>query len=337
MKPNTKNFCGGNFQDWLEVKLTGVCNGRCSWCIEKDGYNPEYHAPWHVIAETAIQTGKKNIILLGGEPTLHKNLQQIINWMHREGRFVWITTNGSMLTPEFAINSLRNVTGINISIHNFDLDKNWEITGCRLTEENLVETIAQLRWQGAVLSPPGTSVRLNCNCINGHIDNIETICQYIKFAKRIGAHKIRFAELKQEDEGFVDLAKILDYKYGLNDNPFIDGCNSDAVINGMPVNFRQMCGLQTSRRVTPENPEQCLKEVLYYDGKIYNGWQTNPPKETANMEDKQMVQLLQDVADGKKTVAEAALIIGRNTKDIKDDTERKITTKQARAGIGCCY
>ena len=36
--PNKLNFCGGNFQDWLEVMLTPACNGKCSWCIEKNGY-----------------------------------------------------------------------------------------------------------------------------------------------------------------------------------------------------------------------------------------------------------------------------------------------------------
>ena len=29
MKPNKNNFCGGNYEDWLEVKLTGNCNGKC--------------------------------------------------------------------------------------------------------------------------------------------------------------------------------------------------------------------------------------------------------------------------------------------------------------------
>jgi len=38
--PHSKNFCGGNFQDWLEMKLTNVCNGRCEWCVEEGGFRP---------------------------------------------------------------------------------------------------------------------------------------------------------------------------------------------------------------------------------------------------------------------------------------------------------
>ena len=44
--PHEKNFCGGNFQDWLEVNLTPTCNGNCKWCVEKIGWQPKKHAPW---------------------------------------------------------------------------------------------------------------------------------------------------------------------------------------------------------------------------------------------------------------------------------------------------
>ena len=263
---------------------------------------------------------------------MYRDIQSLINHLKMAGRLVWITTNGGLLYPEFVLNNLRNLTGVNISIHNYDLRKNWQITGVTLTEANLTNVISQLRWQGASLTHQGANVRLNCNCINGHIDSIETICEYIEFDKRIGAHKIRFAELKQEDDGFVDLAKILDYKYGLNDNPFIDGCNSDAVINEMPVNFRQMCGLQTSRRVTPEDPEQCLKEVLYYDGKIYNGWQTNPPKEMG-MKDKAIAGILNAVAAGEMSVKHGTSLIQEKLL-VEGSVPEK---KRIMTGHGCCY
>jgi hypothetical protein len=58
MKPNKNNFCGGNFQDWLEVNLTDKCNGKCVWCIEKAGYHPEKHAGWQTIVKKAIESDK---------------------------------------------------------------------------------------------------------------------------------------------------------------------------------------------------------------------------------------------------------------------------------------
>ena len=298
--PNSNNFCGGNFQDWIEVNLLEKCNGRCEWCIERGGYHPKFHADWRFIAERSLLSGKPNIILLGGEPTLHKDLDKIIKMISSAGRNVWITTNGSMLTKDFIHNVLDGIHGINISIHSHDLEDNEEITGIKIG--NLQESIKELHNIGA-------SIRLNCNCISGYIDSVEEIETYIKWAKEVGADKIRFAELKQQDDSFIDLAKTMSYQYGLNDDPFTCGCHSDAVIFGMPVNFRQMCGLQTQRRVKPENPEQYAKRVLYYDGNFYDGWQT-AIKEEVTMEDKEIVAVLKKVEDGEIT-AEAALVILR--------------------------
>lgn len=265
--PNPKNFCGGNFQDWLEVNLIESCNAHCHWCIEKDGYHPSYHAPVETIAKMAIETGKTNIILLGGEPLLYKDIKILIELLVKSNKKVWITTNGYLLTPKYWGENLLNITGVNISIHHYDLVKNKNITNVLINKNDLLSTIAYMHMRG-------TNIRMNCNAIKGYIDTPEEIISYVQWAKNIGADKVRFAELKQDDEEFVDLAKILNYKYGLNDNPFTHGCNSDCVIEGVPVNFRQMCGLQTSRRIAPLNPKQELKQVLYYDGKIYNGWQT---------------------------------------------------------------
>jgi len=302
--PNSKNFCGGNFPDWLEVNLTDKCNGQCAWCIEKDGYHPEYHAPWHAIAAAAISTFKLNIILLGGEPTLYPSIKELVSSLHANGRRVWITTNGSLLTPLFSKETLSGIFGVNISIHHYLMRRNEDITGVRLYDNTLSLAIDTLHKMNAV-------VRLNCNCIASQIDSVDEIRTYISYAKEIGADKIRFAELKNDDNGFVDLAEILDHKYGLNDNPFKDGCNSDAVIDGMPVNFRQMCGLQTRMRTAPENPQGVAKQVLYYDGKLYDGWQTK--EKDVNAQD--VIAILKLVKAGKMEVDDAARLIDGQKED----------------------
>ena len=301
MRPNKNNFCGGNFQDWLEVNLIDRCNGRCSWCIERDGYHPRKHATWQVIVAQALKSGKTNIILLGGEPTLYKDISKIIQALTLASRQVWITTNGGLLSPDYIAKTLIGIVGINISIHDSDLEKNRIITGVYIKDlEDIIIALHKI----------GASVRLNCNCILGHVDNRESIERYIAFAKSVGADKIRFAELKQDEEKFVDLAKVLNYEYGLNDDPFIYGCHRDVVIDGVSVNFRQMCGLQTPKRPQPIKPEQYNKRVLYYDGKFYDGWQKTEPtaenKELKEMNIRQLERLLKNVASGKITPKEAA-------------------------------
>ncbi len=324
--PNKKNFCGGAFSDWLEINLLSECNGSCSWCIEKDGYHPLKHVGWSTIVSKAIGFGAKNVILLGGEPTLYKDIKLIINNLSLSNINVWMTTNGSLLTPVFIKNNLRGITGINISIHHHNMLENFKVTGIKIDKYLLVESIKTLHFFGA-------SVRLNCNCISGAIDNIEDIYSYMGFAKEVGADKIRFAEIKNDNDSFVNLAKLFTYQHGLNDDPFVNGCNRDVIINSMPINFRQMCGLQTEIRKKPIDPQIISKKVLYYDGKFYNGWQ-NKKKEKV-MTNKELIELLRNIENGSVTPEAAAWEITESTIFTKTkNEERSIVYEDTR---GCTY
>lgn len=335
--PHTDNFCGGNFQDWLEVMLIKECNGKCSWCIEKGAWHPEEVKDWKVIADAAIATGKTNIILLGGEPTLYKDINKIIFYLISRGRKVWITTNGSKLTKEYVSSNLRGVSGINISIHDYFLVGNgWPdsgndtITGIALNEKVLEEAIKEMHKHDI-------KVRFNCNCIKNYIHSRAECLQYVIFAKNMGADSVRFAELKKDEDGFVDLAKIFNYAHGLNDDPFHLGCHSIATILGMPVSFRQMCGLQTSLRIRPVNPCQHPKQVLYYDGKIYDGWQTKEGRKNKgdnNVNEDELVKILEAVENGSMTVAVAAVKIDRG---FKAGQKKKVTFDPHDPDGGCQY
>ena len=158
MKPHEDNFCGGNFQDWLEVNLTDICNGSCSWCVEKNGYHPSKHVSPEILLEKILCAGKTNIILLGGEPTLYKYIKFLIDGLTKNKHNVFITTNGSMLTKSFAEEKLKNITGLNISLHHYDFEKNRDITGITLAKYVLKQSIDTLKENGV-------SIRFNCNCI----------------------------------------------------------------------------------------------------------------------------------------------------------------------------
>ncbi len=321
MKPNKNNFCGGAFEDWLEVNLISECNAHCQWCIEKDGYKPKEEAKWWVIAREALRTNAKNIILLGGEPTKYGYLRELIEILSSAGRNVYMTTNGSLLSPEFVDYHLEGLKGINISMHSYIYAHNYQITGIHLLQSTLKDSIE-------MLSSFNISVRLNCNCIKGYIDSEKEISYYLETAKFLGVKNVRFAELKVSDD-FVNIAEILNYKYGLNKEPYSCGCNTNTIINDVNVNFRQMCGLQTDFKNKPENPEQILKKVLYYDGKIYNGWQTI--KKELVVTDKQLIELLQEVKEGKKDITIAALELGRELGKVKT------ISVPVSSGDGCCY
>ncbi len=272
--PHPHNACGGAYTDWLEVNLTDKCNGHCSWCVEKRGWHPTQHAPWQTLVDMALSTGRRNVILLGGEPTLHPHIREIITALQAAGRRAWVTTNGSNLEV------CRDAYGVNISIHHYDMERNFDIVG----------VYPQLNHVSGIRG----RVRFNCNCIRGYVDTKAEMRKYVSWAKATGAQSVRFAELKFADESFVSLAESPDY------DPYCQGCSIDTVILGLPVNIRLMCGQQTIRRACPRNPTGFSKPVLYYDGLIYEGWQLMDPKLEA---------ILEQVRLGVLTPADAAMAI----------------------------
>ena len=332
--PNQNNFCGGNFQDWLEVMLTPKCNGKCSWCIERNGFRPEKTATWMDMVDAILRFERKHVLLLGGEPTLYKKLGQLVKTLSNCGINVYITTNGSMLTPRFVHENLEGLAGINISIHHYLLKKNLEVTGIDLSFLKLYGALKLLKGQG-------TKVRLNCNLIKGYIDNKEAVSKYINyFAKPLlYVDNIRFAELKGTDGEFVDAAKLYDHKWGLNDDPFNLGCNIDTKLYGMPVNFRLMCGLQTKHRPKPNNPVQLDKVVLYYDGLFYAGWQI-AEEDLKLMKSKKKTkaltikQILKAVQDGKMSLVAAEKMIAKKKTKVIEKVE---IIERGDAGGGCRY
>lgn len=261
-------YCTEKDSDWLEVLLTNECNGTCSWCVEKNGWHPKKRATTDAMIAAMIRSGKKNILLLGGEPTFHPDIHRIIRELVVAGLKTILTTNGTHLTRDFVRYVLHGVAQVNISIHASSLAKNERITGIPLNGDDLLEAVAELHNQGA-------KVRLNCNCIRGHIDTAEELEHYIRWAKTLGVDSIRFAELSGDTDLFVDLAKITDLLDPLSDDPWADGCVRNTVIDGMPVYFKQLCGFQTRNRPWPDDdPSKIVRRpVLYYDGNLYLGWQ----------------------------------------------------------------
>ena len=298
IEPNKNNFCGGNFQDWVEVMLLPNCNGKCVWCVEKLGWHPTTIASTPILISSILNTNKKNVILLGGEPTLHKDLPTIIKTLYDNKRNVFITTNGS----NTHFDNISYLTGINFSIHSSDLRLNREITGIRIIKSILKDAVHFLK-QFNVL------VRFNCNLIKGYVDSKEKINDYIDFAKDCKADSVRFAELKNQDESFVDATQLMGSSFGLNNDPFVHGCNTSTTINNMPVNFRQMCGFQTPKRPKYPNPLFFPKSVVYYDGIVYPGWQQG-----VSMKDKKIMHILNLIKEGKLSPEDAYPLLVQESK-----------------------
>lgn len=332
MKPNPKNFCGGNYQDWIEVMLTPKCNGSCTWCVENDGYHPKEEVSWRVLVDRIWKVGKKNVILLGGEPSLYEDLDLLVHRLKSQGFNVYLTTNGSRTTR--LTKEVYGLTGLNISIHHYDMERNRDIVGIKLNKALLKANIKHLYWRD------NTITRFNCTLVKGQIDSVEEIEKYVEFAKQMGASSVRFAELKHDDS-FVNLYELFGDKYGLTNDPFKDGCSTDAIIKGIPINFRQMCGIQTPFRKLHDNIEMPghTKSVLYYNGEVYDGWQTKD-KEIEDMAKKLSVkEILSRVKSGRMTLETAEKLIKKRQQEFAETVVERVPSFAEREDLSghCRY
>lgn len=81
------------------IRLAG-CNLRCPWCDTSYAFNVE-HAKNYLLEEllNTYPFSQRMVIITGGEPTLH-DLGQMVEELHRRGKYVAIETNGTREVPE---------------------------------------------------------------------------------------------------------------------------------------------------------------------------------------------------------------------------------------------
>ena len=120
----------GRVNDWLngsniypvyvEISPVGICNHRCTYCaVDFVGYQNRT-LDKEILKERLSEMaslGIRGIMYAGeGEPLLHKNISEIVQFTKKVGIDVAITTNGVLLKEEVADSLLRDTTWIKISI-----------------------------------------------------------------------------------------------------------------------------------------------------------------------------------------------------------------------------
>lgn len=104
---------------WLTTNRT--CNNKCEWCYAKNTLNSKTVMnieETEVLVESLEKRGVKNIILIGGEPTIYPHFVELVKYIHQKGLRVSIATNGRRFADlEFAKEVVEaGIDGIDISL-----------------------------------------------------------------------------------------------------------------------------------------------------------------------------------------------------------------------------
>ncbi len=153
---------------YLRISLTDHCNLRCIYCMPEDMTfrpNPELMQDDEILTLTRLfaSLGFDKIRLTGGEPTLRKNVVQIVNGIaNTEGiRSVSMTTNGLLLSKLAQPLKDAGLQRVNISIDTLETDK-----FKRLTRWGKVEDV----WEGILAAEKAglTPIKLNAVIATGY-------------------------------------------------------------------------------------------------------------------------------------------------------------------------
>lgn len=191
------------------LSITDDCNCRCPVCFTAAG--PGHHRTALSLdaaqqaAETARANGAKTVVFIGGEPTIHPQLFELIATFRRVGLKVWIASNGLRLAEEPELAGRLKQSGVDkicLQFDSFDSDTHQAIRGhqqiatkrdaahaistagltlglvCTVTPHNLAELGAFCRTALAWPQPP-TTIAIQAAAESGRLttDNDAPICR----------------------------------------------------------------------------------------------------------------------------------------------------------------
>jgi len=116
--------------------LTYECNNRCRWCYTKASGFSKKQMPLEMAKQSLKlmkQIGIDNVGLLGGEPTLYKNIIELIRFGKNLGLTLTLYSNGRNLADENFVKQLKeaNLDYIHVSVQSCDPRMHEKIVGVK--------------------------------------------------------------------------------------------------------------------------------------------------------------------------------------------------------------
>ena len=149
----------------IDLYVTNKCNLKCDFCSVKAGsYDAEISLTRiKEIIDEAIKFGLKDLHLTGGEPTIRKDLEDIIEYAVSKGLNVRLITNGTLISKE-KLDSLceHGLKSIMISIDGNE-EYHDRVRGIQGTFKKAYDTISYAIEKGMYVRVNSVAWKDNCN------------------------------------------------------------------------------------------------------------------------------------------------------------------------------
>ena len=104
---------------WANMILTRKCNLDCRYCFVKDPTKRDLNGIQTIkVIDKLHSLGCRFIDFTGGEPTLRRDLPELVKHANDKGMMTRITTNGTLLTPDY----IEKLARAGLDIMNLSID-----------------------------------------------------------------------------------------------------------------------------------------------------------------------------------------------------------------------
>lgn len=231
---------------YLSVVVTNKCQCKCSYCINSktdQSIELPIDKAMNNIKNLEQKYGIKEVILLGGEPTLHSDLFTLIKRLRVEtNMIVRLTSNGIKLKDESFLLKLIHpefgVHGLNISYHGIG-------SGFIPVSVRDMEAI----YFYVKCKNPKVKVRVNTNVWKDNFSNIVSLGHYCNNIAPLIADEVRISNIIPKDDFSVNSKNEREF-IGLTDNEYNDL-------------FTDLCDYYSAKGLTLIENEKTLGFVRY--------------------------------------------------------------------------
>lgn len=148
---------------WYEV--TQSCNMKCLHCYEGGEHKPGKDLltlhDWKNITHQLKEIGIGRVIVIGGEPTLYKHIEELLVFLHREEIKTTLFTNTYPINNELMNTILKTRPEIKVSLYGINANVHDAITGIQGSFDKLINTITFLGKNGIEVNIAITVMREN--------------------------------------------------------------------------------------------------------------------------------------------------------------------------------
>lgn len=151
-------------------RVTRFCNARCGFCLAPpDGGVHPAVAVLRERIDWLFANNIKAIHFCGGEPTIHRQLHELIAYVHSQHRKSKLTTNGIALSDQLVQALYTTKTQVKVSLHGPEAHHN-EVVGCDAFDK----TVATIRR----LVAAGISTSVQTTIVAGELSVVDWAVQF---------------------------------------------------------------------------------------------------------------------------------------------------------------